>query len=216
MLAALTAAAAGGATTEKKVTLPVAAAAGKGTATSARGTNRSGAGTLKKTPLPSHAIPESAGSTSGKKSKAKKDTEQEEDYHAFLKLLEKKKALLSPNKSSPQHIYSPISAAGNLAGGAHAHKRYSPSRHHHHHSHCGPSTCDGGPLSPLPSSPFKPRGILPVPREEIKQDGKTHYVRECKIIEDWIGSLRSPTSTNDGSHPQPRSASPPRRHLTTR
>jgi hypothetical protein len=72
----------------------------------------------------------------------------------------------------------------------------SPCCHHHHHHH---HTCQ----SPVPSPLATPTHHLPspssggsakapvFPREAVRRDGKTVYVRESKPIEDWIGSLRA-------------------------
>lgn len=86
----------------------------------------------------------------------------------------------------------------------------SPCCHHHHHHH---HTCQ----SPVPFPPATPTHHLPspssggsakapvFPRETVRRDGKTVYVRESKPIEDWIGSLRA----SGGSGPPTPTATPP-------
>ena len=56
------------------------------------------------------------------------------------------------------------------------------------------STPAGKPVSPS----F--RGGFSGPRERETRKGKTEWVRENKVIEDWIGSLRSPGASPSANH----------------
>lgn len=80
----------------------------------------------------------------------------------------------------------------------------SPTPHHHLLS---PSA--GGSSSSAKGAPV-------FPREAVRRDGKTVYVRESKPIEDWIGSLRAPNSggSNGPSTPAPTPPHPAALHTS--
>lgn len=59
------------------------------------------------------------------------------------------------------------------------------------------------PLTSTPAAkPVSPsfRGGFSAPRERETRKGKTEWVRENKVIEDWIGSLRSPGASPGANH----------------